>query len=182
MTHFILTTQYFNPVIISLVFFNFLHNTSIRLIHFSTQTLINLHKLITRDAIQKTLFHFNPVIYPGRYLQKQQKTRIIRGDIEKKKGCPKTASPSANKSDKLQPVSRKGTVRCRSLLKLNCIINASRTISDGLYGNLRRRASVEIRKGITTPCHRPWKPPTTLNLFPLPVTTSRAKGFIQLIL
>lgn len=50
------------------------------------------------------------------------------------------------------------TFRYRSLLKLNCIINASRTISDGLYGNLRpRERPWKFEKGLTntSPCpHR----------------------------
>lgn len=42
------------------------------------------------------------------------------------------------------------TFRYRSLLKLNCIINASRTISDGLYGNLRpRERPWKFEKGLT---------------------------------
>ena len=94
---------------------------------------------------------------------KAQKTYIGRAILNKKllEWFP---SAAFNKSDKLESVFREATLRCRWLLKLNCIINASRTISDGLYGNLRRRTSVEIRKGITTPCHNPGNRRDSLSL------------------
>lgn len=57
--------------------------------------------------------------------------------------------------------SGQSTFRYRSLLKLNCIINASRTISDGLYGNLRpRERPWKFEKGLTNqPTNQPSPPP-----------------------
>lgn len=64
------------------------------------------------------------------------------------------------------------TFRYRSLLKLNCIINASRTISDGLYGNLRpRERPWKFEKGLTntSPCPRGSTPiRLSPSVFPLP--------------
>lgn len=114
--------------------------------------------------------------------------RARRREILNKRFPERFPSALPDKSDKLRLVFRRGTLRCRSLLKLNCIINASRTISDGLYGNLRARASVEIRKGITRSLPRQLEPPyhhhrrQPRRPCSSSRATSRAKGFIQLIL
>lgn len=91
------------------------------------------------------------------------------------------------------PASRR--FRYRSLLKLNCIINASRTISDGLYGNLRpRERPWKFEKGLTntSPYPRrstPIRPlafrfPSLFSYFQSlsPYCALQAEGFIQLIL